>query len=364
MIYEKLLRPVLFRFDPEWIHHQTVNVFAAVSGNNFIRSSLRRHFFVADESLKVKIGLLVFENPVGLSAGFDKYIEAPLAYGMMGFGFAELGSITSGPLAGNPRPRLWRIPEDKGLIIYYGLANCGAEEAEKRSRQLAGRTCPLGLSIAPTTGLAITDMAEDYLKTFLRMNPFYDYVTFNVSCPNVAGCESFAQLSFVKELLVRIKETVEKEKISKDIFIKIGPHFSEGELAEIVAAAIAAGITGIVATNLVKNRNGVVFKSNKKQTDHPGGVSGALLKDASNRTVGSLYKLSQGKLKIIGVGGIFTARDAYEKIRCGASALQMFTGWVYGGPYAVKKINLGLLGLLKKDGFTSISDAVGANWKK
>ena len=314
-----------------------------------------------DERLKTSLGKLTLPNPIGLAAGFDKHVSAPFAYPMLGFGFAELGSITYSEQPGNPLPRLWRLPKDKGLIVNYGLSNSGAIKTTSPLSSLIYRAIPYGLSIAPTTGLEINEMADDYVKTLKQLHPFADYITLNVSCPNVAKCEMFAQISFIEELAHKVRLTMNEEKINKDIFIKIGPHHSETELRRIVNACITNDFTGVIATNLIKIRAGLKLLSDSVALDHPGGISGGPLQAESDAKISQIYRESQGKLAIIGVGGIFTAEDAYRKIKLGASAVQLITGFIYGGPLAIKKINSGLLELLARDGYKNISEAVGKN---
>lgn len=359
MFYEKIVRPIAFRTDPETIHHRVIKTLGLVSGNKLAYNLAKPIFEVSDEKLKTRIGKLEIKNPVGLAAGFDKYIEAPLAYPMLGFGFAELGSITFSEQPGNPKPRLWRIPDDKGLIVYYGLANAGAQKTGVELSKLKTHPAPLGISIAPTTGLQISEMADDYTKTFLKLHSFADHITFNVSCPNVAACDMFSQISFILELIEKAAKTAAENNIAKDLFLKIGPHHSEEDLRKIVDACVENNFTGIITTNLIKNRGVIQPTSSKERLDHPGGISGKLTQKESERTLRTAYHLSQGKLKIIGVGGIFTADDAYRKIKLGASALQLITGFIYGGPFAIKNINKGLIELLEKDGFKSIAEAVG-----
>ncbi len=358
MFYKYIIRPLFFKIDPEKIHVIVAKGLGLVSRIKIFNWLLSKFFKLGSEKLKVHLGSWKLENPIGLAAGFDKYIDAPLAYSMIGFGFAELGSITYEEQSGNPKPRLWRIPKDNGLIVNYGLSNAGAE---KTIQELAGlkHAVPLGISIAPTTSLELAKMTEDYLKTFLALQQFADYVTLNVSCPNVASCEQFAQVSFIKELAEAVRQKMDLENIKKDIYFKIGPHFSHQELDEVIETCLANKITGLVISNLIKDRSGVKFKSNPEELTHSGGISGALLKDKSNEIISYVYQRSAGKLKIIGVGGIFTADDAYAKIKAGATAVQLITGWIYGGPLVIKKINKELIKLLNKDGYNNINDVVG-----
>lgn len=360
MIYEKIIRPLLFKYtDPETVHHRVIKSLGIISRRKTLFHLLNAFFANTDDRLFATLGNLRLKSPVGLAAGFDKYIEAPLAYAMLGFGFAELGSITYSEQPGNPRPRLWRLPHDKGLIVYYGLANAGAEKTSVPLANLKLHPIPYGISIAPTTGLTLEQMPDDYIKTLLKLNSFANYITLNVSCPNVAAADAFSQTSFIEELIKKVALVMKENAINKDIFIKIGPHHSKEDLNRIIAVCLENNFTGIIATNLVKKRDSIQPKSPKEHLDHPGGISGKLLQNYSDDTIKHIYKQSQGKLKVIGVGGIFTAEDAYRKIKLGASAVQLVTGFIYGGPTSIKKINDGLIKLLERDGLKNISEAVG-----
>ncbi len=360
MIYEKILRPLLFLFtDPESIHRWVIKALGIVSRQKPLYNLLHNFLSSTDPRLATRLGSLELKNPVGLAAGFDKYLEAPRAYPMLGFGFAELGSITYSEQAGNPRPRLWRLPKDKGLIIFYGLANAGAKKTAELFSQIKGHPTPYGISLAPTNGLKVEKMVEDYVKSLLELHQYADYITLNVGCPNVASCTTFTQIYFIEELLGAVDKTLKDHHIKKDVFIKIGPDYTRDELSQIIAICLAHHITGVIATNLIKNRDAIKFKSSAVELSHPGGISGLTLQRQSDTIIKQLYQESQGRLKIIGVGGIFTAEDAYRKIRLGASAVQIITGFIYGGPFIVKKINDGLIKLLERDGYKNIAEAVG-----
>ncbi len=360
MLYKNCIRPLLFKYtDPENIHETALILLDAVSKNFILKKICLRLLQMHDNRLRISIGHLRLANPVGLAAGFDKNITAPLAYPMLGFGWVEFGSITYSAQEGNLKPRLWRLPKDRGLIVHYGLANDGAQRTLERYNEIQPHSIPYGISIAPTNGLSGPAMAEDYLKTFLAVESSADYITLNVSCPNVAGESIFSQLSFIKLLLTVISTRQKMIESRKDIFIKIGSRLSDADLAKIVEYALDAKITGIIATNLIKDRSDMAFESTPEELNHPGGISGKPLQAMSTRTIRTLYRLSKGKLKIIGVGGIFTAEDAYHKIKAGATAVQLVTGFIYGGPAAISAINKGLIRLMTKDGFKNISEAVG-----
>jgi len=332
-----------------------------VSRINFFNFIIKSNLKVVDSSLIVKIGELTFANPVGLAAGFDKNISAPLAYSMLGFGFAELGSLTYEPQTGNKKPRLWRLPKDKSLIVYYGLANKGIKSAVDKIKNFKTSNFPFGVSIAPTTGLSIDQMSDDYLRSFEAIFPYADYVTLNVSCPNVANCDLFTQVDFIKDLIKKVNNLKNKLNSTVDIFLKIGPDMTILQYDEIVDSCIESGISAMIVTNLIKDRTNLKSASLSQDLNHPGGISGYLLKNKSTEIIKHIYKRSNGRLKIIGVGGVFNAKDAYEKIRSGASAVQLITGFIYNGPAAIANINRGLVDLLKKDNFKNISEAVGVD---
>jgi dihydroorotate dehydrogenase len=375
-VYERILRPLLFSLsDPEKIHKTATYLLKIASTNRFVKNLVRKKTTFVDPALQVNVGQMVWQNPIGLAAGFDKDIHAPHAYSMLGFGSVEFGSITFEKQPGNPKPRLWRIPKDKGLIVNYGLANNGALNAAKKlqkfNTELAedskisfqSKIC-YGVSIAPTTKIAFEHMAEDYAKTFDTLSSYADYITLNISCPNVASASTTLQLSFIEELLSKIYERQKNISSKKDIFIKIGAHHTESELDRIIVLAQTYALTGIIATNLLKQKQKYSFNSSKKELSHPGGISGLPVQNVSDETIKYLYKKTDGKLCIIGVGGIFTAEDAYRKIKYGANALQIITGFIYGGPLIVRTICEGLVNLLKNDGFKSISEAVGKDVEK
>ncbi len=361
MIYEKIIRPIFFRFDPEKVHNFVVHLMGWAGRNRLVRRALALFLGKSSSVLETKLGGLKLKNPVGLAAGFDKKVEALEFYPALGFGFAEIGSITNRPVPGNPKPRLWRITEDTGLIVYYGLYNLGAQVSKQKLLKVSQRDIPYGLSIAPTVDVPLEEMINDYLKTFETLAPVADYITFNVSCPNVASCNHFTQVTFIVDLIKAVALKKKEIVCVKEIFFKIGPDLSFTDLDPIIDACLQNGITGIVATNLVKNRQGIQFKSSTEKLNHPGGISGLIVQKKSDEIIRYIYKKSEGKLKIIGLGGILSAEDAYRKIRLGASAVQIFTGFIYNGPAFVRTINRQLTRFLKRDGFKNMSEAIGVD---
>lgn len=347
---------MLFSFDAETVHNRMLRLLRLASRTDLIKNFIQKNLFIDDPRLHCSLGNVKLANPIGLAAGFDKNLAAPLAYSMCGFGFAELGSVTKFPCAGNSKPRLWRLPEDQSLIVNYGLANQGAQEAEKQLVAATGHSLKLGVSIAAHPETVQQNLINEYLSLFARFHRLADYITLNISCPNVLKYEIREQISFIRELLKNI--SIQRSS-DKDLFLKISPILKEEELAEITDLCLEYQLTGIIAANLIKNRQNIHLASTPKKSRHPGGLSGKPLQNLSDQIIKKIYQRAGEKLKIIGVGGVFTAADAYQKILYGASAVQLITGWIYGGPLTIKKINNDLLNLLKKDGFKNIGEAVG-----
>lgn len=362
MLYQKILRPALFRLDPEFVHNQVSSGLSLVSRSP-ARQLVTRYCRVNDPILKTTIAGLTLDNPVGLAAGFDKNITAPLAYQMLGFGMAEFGSVTQVAQPGNPKPRLWRLPKDQGIIVHYGLYNDGAAAVCQQLKRYRPQRCiPWGVSIAATTGVAPEAMVDDYLASVHQLAPVADYITLNVSCPNVHDCELFSAVEFIEQLIIATRKLLTSEQITVPVFVKIGPNNNPGELERIVRTVIEQRLAGVIATNLTKDRGQLDNpRSSQSELNHPGGISGRLVQKLSTKTIRHLWRISDGTLNIIGTGGVFTGADAYEKIRAGARAVQMITGLIYGGPLAVRHVNRELALLLRRDGFSTVAEAVGTH---
>jgi len=365
MLYQKLIRPTLFKLDPEWIHN-LASFGLRITSQSPLRSNITRYCKIDDPILKTNIASIKLDNPVGLAAGFDKNIVAPLAYQMLGFGLAELGSVTQKAQPGNPKPRLWRLPKDQGIIVHYGLYNDGATAIKQRlEKARSRRTIPWGVSIAPTTGIAPESMIDDYLASLGQLAPVADYITLNVSCPNVHDCNLFSATEFVEQLIRAVGQFLNQQQLTTPVFVKIGPNGSTTDLERITRVVLEQRLAGVVATNLTKDRRQLDHsQSSAAELNHPGGISGRLVRNLSTETIRQLWRISNGQLNIVGNGGVFTGADAYEKIRAGARAVQIITGFIYNGPLAVRRINRELAMLLRRDGFNSIAEAVGIDAKK
>lgn len=355
-LYAKILKPIYFRFDPELVHNRMISIGVFLGRSIPTRFLIKALFDYKNPMLIQTIRGIRFENPVGLSAGFDKNAVLTRILPMVGFGFVEVGSITGEPCAGNPGKHLWRLPKDKSLMIYYGLKNTGADAISKRLRN-EKFSIPVGISVAKTNAPSTVETergVEDYAKAFELFADIGAYTTINISCPNAYGGQPFSDPALLERLLART-DTI---STSKPIFIKLSPDCSPEELDALLAVSERHHVDGYICTNLIKDRSRVQAQESLPPN---GGISGKLIESRSNEMIAHVYTFTKGKKVVIGCGGIFTAEDAYRKIRLGASLLHLITGMIYEGPQAISQINQGLVRLLKKDGFKSISEAVGVD---
>ena len=361
MLYKSLLRPLLFLSEPEQAHEQTL---ALLSRLAFLEGALGRFFSVEDDRLRVRLGSLSFPNPVGLAGGFDKNGVAIRIWPGFGFGFVEIGAVTAQGQPGNPKPRLFRLPQDSALINRLGFNNEGAAAVAARLSALRSSggwpKIPLGINIGRSKEVETKDAAKDFLFTFETLFPYGDFFTLNVSSPNTPNLRDLQAKNLLADLLTVIQEK-HRELSAKTgirerpVWVKVAPDLELSQLDEIIEVTQSKRVAGIIATNATAfMRETLVGK-----TTEPGGLSGKPLRAKATSFVRHIYQVSGGRLPIIGVGGIFTAEDAYEKIKAGATAVQILTGFVYEGPSAVKRINYGLLKLMERDGFKNISEAIG-----
>lgn len=354
-IYRCVVRPILFSLDPERVHDRTVRLGRFAGSSSFLRRAVGACSGYADKLLEQDILGIKFRNPVGLAAGFDKNAELLDILPSIGFGFAEVGSITGEPCAGNPKPRLWRLPRSKAIAVYYGLKNDGCEAVAGRMR---GKTfkIPVGVSIAKTNSPATvpTDAGiADYVKAYAAFSEIGDYDTLNVSCPNAYGGEPFMEPSRFDALLAAIQRVRNK----KPLFLKFSPDADEKTLDALLEIAEGRSVDGFVCTNVTKERRRDRIRDSF--VPEKGGLSGKLVQDLSDKIIAHVYRRAKGNRIIIGVGGIFSAEDAYRKIKLGASLVQLITGMIFEGPQVISDINRGLARLLARDGFRDISEARG-----
>ncbi len=353
-LWEKLVRPVMFRLDAERAHDL---------GMTALRSGMAMTFGLggapAPEVLSAfgtieRFGL-TFENPIGLAAGFDKNGKAVSQFSDLGFGFVEVGTVTYEPQTGNPKPRLFRLPEQNALVNRLGFNNEGAVAMARRLKELGRIRCVVGVNIGRNKDVRNEDAVENYLKTSDLVCPYADYVAVNVSSPNTPGLRELQRSENLDELLNAI-QTRNVQQLP--LLLKIAPDLNENEIEEIVDICLRNDIAGIIATNTTISREGIA--AHDVVRIGAGGLSGKPLEARSTEVVSTIYRYSKGKLPIIGVGGIFDAEDAFRKIAAGASLIQAYTGFIYSGPAFARDINIGLAAKLREQGFSSLDEAVGS----
>ena len=362
MFYKSIIRPLLFRKDPETSHEM---VLALMARAEFVCPVFESLYRVEDRRLAVRVGPLEFPNPIGLAGGFDKNALAPKTISAFGFGFMEVGAITAQAQPGNPKPRLYRLPEDHALINRLGFNNEGAEAIAIKLDRLRARGgwphIPLGLNLGRTKIVETKDAVADFLSCFTELYAHGDFFTLNVSSPNTPNLRDLQEKSLLRELLSAVQEknrelSARAQFEMKPVFVKIAPDMEFSQVDEIIDVVEEVKLTGIVATNATAFMRDGLKSLNGPE---PGGLSGRPITAMVTKFIAHIYQVTRGRLPIIGVGGIFNAQDAYEKIKAGANAVQIYTGWVFEGPGAVKRINKGLLRLLERDGLKHISEAVG-----
>ncbi|MGD0977018.1 MAG: quinone-dependent dihydroorotate dehydrogenase [Minisyncoccia bacterium] len=353
--YKKILRPIFFRMDPERVHDQMVAFGVFLGKYPFTRKLTSGFFGYSDPTLKQNILGINFENPVGLAAGFDKNGVLSDILPSVGFGFTEIGSITGEKCDGNSKPRLWRLQKSRGLLVNYGLKNDGCETLSKRLEDKIFKI-PVGVSIAKTNSsetVEIKNGIADYVKAYREMSGIGSFHVINISCPNAFGGEPFTEPARLKMLLAEL----EKVRVAAPVLLKLSPDLDHQQIDAILEIAVHGGINGIICSNLTKTQNN--HKIIDPSIPDRGGFSGKIVEEKSNEQIKYVYKKTAGQMLIIGCGGIFSAEDAYKKIRLGASLVQLITGMIYEGPQLIGEINFGLSRLLKRDGFSNIAEAVG-----
>ncbi len=354
-IYRNFIRPFFFCLDPEVAHAVTVMALRLGLGpranNNFGRM------------LQVKIGGVNFINPVGLAAGADKNAEAMMGFLDIGFGSIEVGTITPLPQPGNPRPRMFRIRSADALINRYGFNSHGADVCAKRLVDFRFKTkrvpvAPIGVNIS--NNKTSTDIAADIIKGIEVFAPLADYLTVNISSPNTPGLRNMQAKGQMSALMQRVMAARATGPRQPPVFVKIAPDLTPEQQEDIVAVALEHKVDALIIGNTTTSRPGDLPP---KLAAEAGGLSGKPMFDLSTKVLSNIYKLSQGKIPLIGCGGIMSAEDAYTKIRAGASLVQIYTGMVYEGPGLVEQINRRLVEFLKRDKLMTIQEAVGLDAK-
>lgn len=396
-MWRYLIRPLLFRLDAEWVHHFAMGTFRCGLAVPFAGACLSGITSVPDPRLRVSLLGLEFSNPVGLAAGFDKDARWFSQLATLGFSHIEVGTLTGQPQPGNPKKRLFRFPEDQALLNCMGFNNRGSEAARQSLLQSPktdlNSGCRLGINIGLSKSVAVEIAGQadsrritseeglqlaidDYLLSFRRMHPFADYFTINVSSPNTQGLRDLQHPAKIGQLLREIRRAngeLSKPGQSKPILVKLAPDLSEPELDETLDALLREGVDGLIATNTTISSANLktdpqFIQECRGQCPQPGGgFSGRPLTEVSRKFVAHVYRKTEGRLPIIGVGGIMNGEDAWKMMAAGASLVQVYTGFVYGGPFFVREINRYLVRRLNEEGLESVSDLVGSesrqDWK-
>jgi dihydroorotate dehydrogenase len=361
MLYRSFLRPLLFHLPAELAHEISIKSLSLTLRSRIARQCVASRLGRSPFGPLRRFGL-EFSNPVGLAAGFDKNGVALAALAALGFGHIEAGTVTYHPQPGNPRPRLFRLPLDRALINRAGFNNGGAAAFVDRVTK-DRPDCVLGVSIGKSKAAPLAEAVADYLKCFEVVHPVADYIAVNVSSPNTPGLRELQRAEQLEILLAALQHrncelsTGPWEPIP--LLVKLAPDLDRQQLELIVDVAQRAGVAGIIATNTTVGRAGLRTLRSTVEGFGQGGLSGPPLRRRSTEVIAELYRLTRGTIPLIGVGGIFTAEDAWEKICAGASLLQLYTGFIYQGPGIAKQINEGLADILKREGFASVDEAVG-----
>ncbi|MFB6113460.1 MAG: quinone-dependent dihydroorotate dehydrogenase [Halodesulfurarchaeum sp.] len=344
------LKPLVFRLPPETAHEIAVQILRGCQREPMLEA-LERTFVLRDDRLVTDVFDLQFPNPVGVAAGFDKNARIPRTLAALGFGHVEVGGVTREGQPGNPRPRLFRLPEDEAIVNRMGFNNEGAEVVGDRLRNTQPPGVPLGVNIGKSKSTPLAAAAEDYLYTYERVEGAADFFVVNVSSPNTPGLRDLQDRTPLSRILERLLDAG-----ANPLLVKLSPDLHEEAIAEVVTLAEELGLDGVVATNTSIRRPEDLTEPNAVQT---GGLSGRPIESRATEVVRFVAKRTD--LPVVGVGGIFTAEDAYRKIRAGASLVQLYTGFIFQGPTVARDINAGLLELLERDGFDSVDAAVGAD---
>ncbi|HAE70623.1 MAG TPA: quinone-dependent dihydroorotate dehydrogenase [Gammaproteobacteria bacterium] len=360
LFYRWIARPLIFLWEAETAHNKLKQFGLLFASNVLGRRLLKALFYYQHPSLNTTVDGIKYDNPIGLSAGFDKDGELTDAYPLIGFGFAELGSFTGDVCPGNPGVgrRLFRLVKSKSILVWYGLNNQGAQAIAKRLKDKKFKI-PIGISAAKTnnaTSFDLQNSIDDYLKTVNEFKEIGHYYTVNISCPNTQDGEPFVDQKNLDALLSEL-DKVKQE--SKPVYIKMAADLELDEINIIVDACLKHKIDGLVLTNLTKPSMSDEYLKEELTFDK-GALSGLPVQRISTEVVRHVYQRTRGKITIIGVGGVFSADDAYEKITSGANLIELITSMIFEGPQVVGEINRGLVELLKKDGFSSIEAAVGS----
>lgn len=360
LLYKNIFKPIAFKFDPEFVHDQITLMGVLLGKFRITRKFTKLLLSYSSKNLVQTVDGVRYSNPVGLSAGFDKNAKLLNILPSVGFGFEEVGSVTLEEYEGNPKPRLYRLKKSKALVVYYGLMNKGVKVISQRIKNALKTDMVIGVSVAKTNCTRTSDEQagiEDYYEClkYLVDNNIGDYYTINISCPNTFGGEPYTTEDKLEKLLNKLTQI----RVNKPIYVKMPINLPIQEFDKLIQVIVKYKINGVIIGNLTKVRDPQLIKDSIPE-NVKGGISGIPTQELSNNLITHTHRKYGDKLTIIGVGGIFSAADAYEKIKRGATLVQLITGMIFEGPELIKQINSGLDKYLKMDGYTNISEAIGA----
>ena len=355
-MYQLIFQGVLRFLPAEWVHHVALTLlrsFMSVFGG-----VARRVLGRSRAELRVNALGLEFAHPIGLAAGFDKNATAYEALAALGFGFVEVGTVTGQAQPGNPRPRLFRLPADRALINRMGFNNLGARQVATHLTQK--RSVPIGINIGKTKVVSETDAAADYVQSTRLLGPLADYLVVNVSSPNTPGLRNLQGVLLLRPLLSAVKAELGKVSPRRPLLVKIAPDLNDEDIDAIADLALELELDGIIATNTTISRAGLRSSTEAVEACGAGGLSGPILKARSLEVLERLHRRVGKRLTLISVGGLETAEDIWARLCAGASLVQVYTGFVYGGPLSVWNLRRGLERLLAASEFASIEEVIGS----
>ena len=336
-MYKHLLKPILFRFNPETAHNLTFSALSILRHIPFARSIMRAIYKRESPSLEKEVFGLKFPNPVGLAGGLDKNGEYYNDMANFGFGFVEIGSLTPQPQDGNAKPRCFRVPQDKAIINRFGINNKGVKNAVEHLKKERPNVI-VAANISKNSTSINEDAAKDYESAFALLYDFVDMFVVNVSCPNVVGLTSLQDISFLSEIVDRLLNLRMYYDNYRPILLKVSPDLSKEQLDDIVDYCLRSGIDGIVAGNTTRSRDGLTISQEEIEKIGNGGMSGAPVHKKNLELVKYIHTKTEGKLPIIGVGGIMSEENAKAMIDAGASLVEIYSGFIYEGPSLIKRI--------------------------
>jgi dihydroorotate dehydrogenase len=355
-LYKWAMRPALFALDAERAHDLTMATLRQPLVQRALRFGLHP---LQRDSLRQRVFDLPFENPVGLAAGLDKQGTAIATWAALGFGFVEIGTVTPRAQPGNPRPRLFRLPEDLAIINRLGFNSVGASGVARNLAAAGRSTIRLGINVGKNRETSNERAGEDYIRAVEALHPFAEYFVVNVSSPNTPGLRDLQERQTLRTLIEQVVTRVRAVRPEKavPVLVKVSPDMAPADLLGSVDAAVEGGAVGAIATNTTIGRG--ALKTSAPLATEAGGLSGAPLRAAADEACRLLFRHLGPGVPIIGVGGVFTADQAYERIRAGASLVQLYTGLIYEGPGVISRILHGLAERLARDGFSNVTEAIG-----